>query len=271
MQIELLDLPKIPSIKSPLGYPGGKRRSWNLLSEHLPRNLTHLVSPFMGGGSIELACTGKNIRVQGSDNFEPLINFWQNFLDDSKAVIDLVCSMYPLTFEQRLYYHSVKLEKNSAHPDGSIITDLERAAIYLCVNKQSFRNWTFAARPSRYEVPVTIESFRKWETWQNAYLEVTCSDYVPIIENADGRFMYLDPPYVGKEEYYGVYEDESEFDHYYLAELLHKTSSKWMMSYGDHELIRKLYKKFTILEPKWKYTVRRNSDSTSQELLILNL
>ena len=246
----LLKLPKAPSIKSPLGYPGGKRRLWKYLEPHLPDNLTHIVSPFMGGGSIELACTSKAIYVQGSDNFEPLMNFWEYFIRNSKDVIDIVYSIYPLSYKQRKFFSKTQLKKNSLNINNRPLSDLERAAIFLCINKQSFRGWTFAARVSRYEEIKPLAFFDKWRRWQNEYLEVLCSDYIPIIENADGRFLYLDPPYVEKEFYYGAYQEQLGFDHENLAWLLHKTKSKWIMSYGNHPLIRDLYKNYTILEPK---------------------
>lgn len=271
MQIELFDLPPIPSIKSPLGYPGGKRKLCVLLDEYLPKGLTNMVSPFMGGGSVELYCTGKLIHVEAYDNFEPLMNFWKFFIEDSKKLIDFVRTIYPLPFERRKYYDKTGLAKGLPDFDNSSLTDFERAGVYLCVNKQSFRGWGLAAPQSQFEELKPLSFFNKWETWQNTYITVGCSDYIPVIENANGKFLYLDPPYVDKEHFYGAYKDKAQFDHKKLAELLHNTSSKWIMSYGDHQLIRDLYKDYTILEPQWKYMVRRNADQKSEELLILNL
>ena len=45
MQVDLFSL---PDVKSPLGYPGGKRKLWPYLEGYLPSNLKQLVSPFMG-------------------------------------------------------------------------------------------------------------------------------------------------------------------------------------------------------------------------------
>ena len=112
MQSELFELPNPPNTKSPLWYPGGKRRLWKYLEPHLPSDLTELVSPFIGGGAIELACTGKRIKVQASDNFEPLTNFWNNYIDNSLDVIDVVLDIYPLSFEERVHYDEVELRKD---------------------------------------------------------------------------------------------------------------------------------------------------------------
>ena len=42
------------SIRSPLRYPGGKTRGVEFITRFFPKNLDKLLSPFFGGGSIEL-------------------------------------------------------------------------------------------------------------------------------------------------------------------------------------------------------------------------
>lgn len=41
--------------KSPLRYGGGKSLAVGLIIEHFPNDIKRLVSPFMGGGSVEIA------------------------------------------------------------------------------------------------------------------------------------------------------------------------------------------------------------------------
>ena len=62
--------------KTMLSYPGGKSRAVKLITEHFPKNLTHMVSPFFGGGSIELYMAANGTTVYGSDIFYPLVAFW---------------------------------------------------------------------------------------------------------------------------------------------------------------------------------------------------
>jgi len=45
---------KAQVLKSPLRYPGGKSRGAAQIKRYFPRKLKELVSPFIGGGSIEL-------------------------------------------------------------------------------------------------------------------------------------------------------------------------------------------------------------------------
>ena len=40
--------------------------------------MTEMISPFFGGGSIELHYASQGVKVYGYDIFEPLTNFWQH-------------------------------------------------------------------------------------------------------------------------------------------------------------------------------------------------
>ncbi|WMT84135.1 DNA adenine methylase [Wolbachia endosymbiont of Listronotus oregonensis] len=74
---------QILPIKSPLRYPGGKSRAVSqIVNEYIPRGLPTLCSPFIGGGSIELALASRGTKVYGYDAFEPLVRFWQVLLKD---------------------------------------------------------------------------------------------------------------------------------------------------------------------------------------------
>lgn len=71
--------------KSLLRYPGGKNRAVSTIFSLIPKHEKILCSPFLGGGSIELASTTRMI-VRAYDLFEPLVNFWIVLLKDPKAL-----------------------------------------------------------------------------------------------------------------------------------------------------------------------------------------
>jgi DNA adenine methylase len=70
-------------MKTPLRYPGGKSRAVKKILPHI-KNLGggELCSPFLGGGSIELACAEEGMIVHGYDLFKPVVWFWQALLQD---------------------------------------------------------------------------------------------------------------------------------------------------------------------------------------------
>ncbi|MCG8626314.1 MAG: DNA adenine methylase, partial [Proteobacteria bacterium] len=59
--------------KSPLRYPGGKSRAVSMILGLLPAGIKTLASPFLGGGSIELAVASHGVKVYGYDIFKPLV------------------------------------------------------------------------------------------------------------------------------------------------------------------------------------------------------
>lgn len=261
-QIKLLEL---NSYESPIRYYGSKKKLWPEFKDYLPTDVDRLISPFIGGGSIELLCAVQGIQVQASDNFEPLVNFWRHFLSDANLLVTKTLEMYPLSDEDRLFYHTSRLSKDKTE----LYTDLERAVIFWCLNKQSFSGNTLAK--GGRGIPVKPSCFEKFSDWKNDNISVNCLDCFSVIEQAD-TFMYLDPPYIGKEDYYGASGSDRFFDHERLAKTLKEVKVPWIMSYGDHDVIRKLYRNYNILQPEWKYTTKNKGNSPKcSELLILNI
>lgn len=62
----------------PLRYAGGKSLAVGHVVEHIPADIPRLVSPFIGGGSVEIACARElGVEVIGYDIFAMLTNYWQ--------------------------------------------------------------------------------------------------------------------------------------------------------------------------------------------------
>jgi len=55
-----------------------------------------LVSPFLGGGSLEIAVAHLGVRVLGFDIFDPLVVFWQELLTNPTQLADKVQEYFPL-------------------------------------------------------------------------------------------------------------------------------------------------------------------------------
>ena len=68
-------------MKTPIRYAGGKTRAIKIISPYLD-NETKIVSPFMGGGSLEVNWAKKGIEVIGYDLFDALVNFWNVLLNN---------------------------------------------------------------------------------------------------------------------------------------------------------------------------------------------
>jgi len=75
---------------SPLRYAGGKSKAIGLILENLPKlREKKIVSPFFGGGSVELCLSQMlGINVIGYDIFNMLANFWYVLINFKDVFID---------------------------------------------------------------------------------------------------------------------------------------------------------------------------------------
>ena len=74
-------------LASPLRYAGGKSLAVGLVLEKLPNSVKKVASPFMGGGSIEIAMAKElGIEVHAYDVFDILCTYWQVQLSSPAAL-----------------------------------------------------------------------------------------------------------------------------------------------------------------------------------------
>ena len=226
-------------------------------------SVKEIVSPFLGGGAVELHLAAKGVRVHGFDNFAPLVNFWKHILSSSDALVDAIDRYQPLRDRYREVYKTYY----------DISDPFEQAVAFWVLNKSSFSGRTLAGigrigggKP-RYE-KAHFELFRGFFA---PSLSVECLDFRESLTKHAEMWAYCDPPYVGRERLYGEGKCYA-FPHEALAEVLKNRSGDWILSYGDHPLIRSLYpeKDFFIAEPEWNYSVvTKGGQRTSSELLIM--
>ena len=247
------------SSRSLLRYPGGKTRAIDYITNFFPQNTRQILSPFIGGGSIELSLASKGITVYGYDIFEPLVEFWQCLSEDAYSLAEQVNKHYPLTREK--FY---KLQQKHTH----FKTKLERAAVYYVLNRSSFSGATLSGGMSPGHPRFTMTSISRLKNFYNPNIIVNQADFKESLEAYPGIFTYLDPPYLIKSSLYGKKGNaHKDFDHAGLADMLYKRK-QWIMSYNDCKDIRELYAGFTIITPAWKYGM--STDKSSKEILIFS-
>lgn len=244
--------------KSPLRYPGGKNRAINAIYSCIPENEKKLCSPFLGGASIELACTPK-MEVHGYDIFGPLIDFWQELIENPKRLADRVAKYYPLS--RTKFYNLQKRYTN-------LNSKLERAAAFYVLNRSSYSGTTLSGGMSPGHPRFTESSIERLRKFKADNFTVECADFRDAIARNDDAFLYLDPPYVNGQALYGVRGDTHRgFAHQALADILHQRD-RWVMSYNDCETIKELYDGYPILSIEWVYGMSK--DKQSNEVLILS-
>jgi DNA adenine methylase len=247
------------SSRSPLRYPGGKTRAIEFITRFFPKKLDVLLSPFFGGGSIELLVASQGTIVYGYDIFSPLVEFWQCLTTQSNQLADEVEKYYPLP-KERFY--------ELQHTQTKFKTKLERAAVYYVLNRSSFSGATLSGGMSPDHPRFTLSSIERLRDHSNPNIKIAKADFKTSLEKHPFTFAYLDPPYLIKSSLYGRKGNaHKDFDHEGLADIL-KSREHWILSYNDCDEIRNLYDGFHILTPNWKYGM--SNDKMSKEVLVFS-
>lgn len=245
--------------RSPLRYPGGKTRGVEFITSFFPKNLDTLLSPFFGGGSIELSIASRGTRVLGYDIFLPLVEFWQCLTADPKKLSKEVEKFFPLP-KHKFYELQTTQTKFK--------TKFERAAVYYVLNRSSFSGATLSGGMSPAHPRFTHSSIERLKEFYNPNIIIEKSDFKQSLLKHPFMFTYLDPPYLIESSLYGKKGDaHKDFEHEVLAKIL-KKREHWILSYNDCSTIRELYAGFNILIPNWKYGM--SNDKMSKEILIFS-
>ena len=243
--------------RSPLRYPGGKSRAVKDIMSFIPDDVRTLCSPFLGGGSVEIALANSGVKVMGYDCFEPLVAFWQELLED------------PITLSKRIENYLPSLSKTEfllmrkAMPSRE---RLDKAICFFVLNRSSFDGDTCNGGMSPKHPRFNQSSVDRVRQFKLTNLTVQPADFRWSIANHPEEFLYLDPPYSSWQRLYGDKGFlQKEFDHQGLAHVLNNRG-RWLLSYNDCKVVRELYEGCEFIPLEWKYGMGK--EKTSNEVLI---
>ena len=245
---------------SPLRYAGGKSLAVGYVLERLPYNTKRLVSPFIGGGSVEVACAREiGIEVVAYDVFDILVNYWQVQLDEPEALYHRLAEFEPT----RPNFSQVKQRLEAHWRAGETLEPLDLAAHYYFNSNTSygphFLGWPsdIYLQPTRYQGMIAkVRQFRA------DGLSVGCASFEESIPEHPGDFLYCDPPYYldDGQTFTGMYPHRNfpvhhaNFDHAGLRDLLLSRQGGFVLSYNDCATIREWYADCQFFSPSWQYT-----------------
>jgi len=263
-----------------LRYPGGKSRAVKLIKDFIPEDIDRLVSPFFGGGSVELFYASSGVEVKGYDLLKPLCWFWTAVVQDRHALAitsqslrvphaDFPDGKLGLTRES---FNDLKKKLKSAEEYS-----IQNAAAFYALNRSSFSGATLSGGYSKRAAwerftDSSIDRLQNAELGNLTVENKSFEDSIP--ENADA-FLYCDPPYlqeVGNNLYGNRGDLHDNFDHKKLRELL-VSRGNWVLSYNDCPEIREMYRGHEIIEAKWSYGMKNAHGKKvmpkSSEIIIL--
>lgn len=260
-----------------LRYPGGKSRAVKIIAPILEAiGGGKLMSPFFGGGSIELAMVKRGWKVRGYDGWAPLVNFWKKVLEDSDKVADIVDMLRPVGNPAYTAMQKGYEDLDDPWTQAAVFYTLNRCAHTGTGMTGGKTNWRGKPGDKEYcadackhcpaNPRLTDKNVDKLRAFDAPELRVNLHDFTVSLMKHTSTLAYLDPPYVevGKSLY--DHAREEEFDHKTLADMLH-ARDKWVLSYNNVVEVRDLYSGYPMLYPEWQYGIKRN---TSTEILVFS-
>jgi len=283
---------------TPLRYGGGKTLAVGNIVNLLPNEINRVVSPFLGGGSVEIALAKElDIEVIGYDIFDLLVKYWQIQINKPDELYKNLIKLKNTKEE----YENVKniLKKIWNKKDELLendLTDLELATYYYFSHNLSYGPGFLGWMSSNYLNDKKYNSLlEKVKNFNVPNLKVYKASFEETIPKHNNDFLYLDPPYYlggNSKMFKGIYPmrnfpiHHNGFNHELLADLLKKHKGGFILSYNDCDWVRETYKDFKIIDISWQYTMgqgetrigknrlERNFDNdnikNSHEILIVN-
>lgn len=226
------------------GYVGGKRALAKTLVpmiEALPHQL--YAEPFLGMGGVFFRRAGRPKAEAVNDRSKDVATFFRVLQRHFQPFLDMLKWQVASRAEfERLLAQSPET-----------LTDLERAARFLYLQRLAFggkvegRNFGVSYdRPASFDLTRLVPMLEAaHERLAGVYVE--CLPWGEFIARYDRpeTLFFLDPPYWGTEDYYGVgLFERAEFEE--LGERLAKLKGRFILTVNDRPELRKLFKFATI-------------------------
>jgi DNA adenine methylase len=242
-------------------YPSGKRPIRWKLDATIERvaggkRMTYR-EPFLGGGTMALHYLEhhKTDAMWINDKDVSLVCFWRAVLEYSSLLLDRIDRFVPSIPS----WHAAKrrcLDQDTMPSSPAEIVDVgfDRLFVQKCAHSGhgtlagNVRGGTSQQRNQYLDrwTPNRMKRYcRKTLHWVGRLdvFQLTNIDYESLIEDESEQcILFLDPPYWSDDKTLRLYQHHFiHDDHVRLAQLLRKTRHKWVLTYGDHPQIRRMY------------------------------
>ncbi len=256
---------------SPIRYAGGKSLAVGYVLELLPDQVNKVVSPFFGGGSVEIALTKiLGIEVVGYDIFDILVNYWKHQIQRPHDLYQALVQLSP-TKDQ---FEEIRLRLNQVWKGELTLAPFELAVEYVYNFNLSygpgFMGWSSDIYLNDDFYKKMIEYIRDFDAGK---LSVSVGTFDQTLPRHRQDFLYLDPPYYLGEDskmFKGIYPmrnipvHHKGFDHELLARLLDEHEGGFILSYNDCPTIRELYADYEYSLPSWQYSMGQGETRIGQ-------
>lgn len=265
-------------MKTPIRYAGGKSRAIKIITPFVS-DVDKIVSPFLGGGSLEVHWASMGKQIIGYDLFDVLVNFWNVLLNNKVELVEKLKEITP-TLENYSQIKEILMKwdntqemlknwKTEHYKREEIITldNITSAAYYYFNHNTSYGPGYLGWGSSVYLQPKKwSDMIDKISKFNLPTLSVNQGSFETVLPNHINDFLYLDPPYYLEKDsdnkmFTGIYPmrnipvHHNGFNHELLRDLLHNHKGGFVLSYNNCETIREYYSDFELRYPSWSYSM----------------
>lgn len=271
-------------MKPVVKWVGGKTQMLDKIKELMPANYNTYFEPFFGGGAVLFSLEDDKKAIVNDINPE-LINMYFQIKTNPEEVIDALDNIdyiHNTSDDPKKYYYTVREYFNN---DLGHLTPVQ-AARFIYLNKHCFNGLYRVNSKGEFNVPFNGKVSGSSFDQNNIYavsdrlqkVDLLCRDFAAAIDKAAAEdFVFFDSPYAPLTPISFVDYTKEGFsyeDHIRLAKLFKELSDRGvycMLTNHDTDLIRDLYKDYTITTVDVRRSINRNgSDRKGKEVIITN-
>ncbi len=254
------------SLRTPLRYPGGKRKLANFIEALISCNDLSgcdYAEPYAGGAglAIELLRRGAVGQLWLNDIDKGIAAFWELVLKQP----DLLCEMIDRT---DITIEEWKKQKEFAKSENTVLRGFatfflnrtNRSGIIkggVIGGKSQSGIWKLDCRFNKSELINRIQEIAKFKDRIHSF-NMDALEFLDfaVPKHLKTVLFNLDPPYYVKGA--GLYTNfYNDLDHLKVSSFIRSEFRPWIVSYDNHEFIRKIYSGCEFIEYDLTYTAQR--------------
>ncbi|NLV86950.1 MAG: DNA adenine methylase [Clostridiales bacterium] len=287
-------------------WAGGKGQILTDICNSYPPELGTTINrycePFVGGGAVlfDILSNHDVKEVLINDINAELINTYKRIKDSPDALITALESIQEEylsldTAARKEYYYAKREHFNHLKINGDTATNIEKAALFIFLNRTCFNGLYRVNRSGLFNVPsgtyknpliCDVKNLKKINVLLQK-VTIKCGDYKECLDFANqNAFYYIDPPYRPLTETAsftsyaeGGFADKEQAELKEFVDELTKKGAKVLVSNSDpknsdenDEFFDKLYSEYRIARVTAKRMINCNGDrrGSVSELMISN-
>lgn len=202
---------KCATVKPFVKWAGGKSQLLNEIRAKYPEKIEKYCEPFVGGGAVlfDVLANCKPKEVLINDINAELMNTYSQIRDNVEKLIEMLSEMQDSFWakndaDRKVMYLAKRERFNDLKINGDERINLEKAALFIFLNKTCFNGLYRVNRKGLFNVPIgsynnppicDAENFRLISGLLEN-VQIKCGDYSRCADFIDSNtFVYIDPPY----------------------------------------------------------------------------